>query len=99
MHMYTYPNIIHIHITTFQLEIQSCTGVPVRTAAVLSDRYLMKAGRLSRKSPSELMQYQRVKALRNEKRKEIVDEIEGRELTFKPRLNLKSQLITVYIDA
>jgi len=54
--------------------------------------YLRRIGR-SKVTPDDLIRYREEKKLRNDKRKEIIDEVESRELTFKPRINTRSQKI------
>lgn len=73
-------------------EMAECSFVPNRLSAKTTEKYLKRIGR-SKVTPDDLIRYREEKKVRNEKRKEIIDEVESRELTFKPRINLRSQKI------
>jgi len=70
-------------------EMAECTFAPKRHGAKTSDMYLKKLGR-EQTTPDDLFRYEQEKERRNEIRRHIVNEIEERELTFKPQLSEKS---------
>lgn len=70
-------------------EMAECTFAPNREGAKTSEKYLKKIGR-EKVSPDDFLQYQEEKLRRNEQRKLIIEEIDSRELTFKPQLNQRS---------
>jgi hypothetical protein len=70
-------------------EVAECTFAPTRTGAKTSDVLLKKLGR-EKMTPEDLFRYEQEKERRNEIRKQIVDEIEEREHTFKPRMGERS---------
>jgi len=70
-------------------EVAECSFKPKRNGAKNSDMYLKKLGR-EKMVPEDLIRYEAERARRNEVRKQIVDEIEERNLTFKPQLGEKS---------
>lgn len=71
-----------------------CTFTPNRQGAKISDAYLRKLGR-DRVQPEDFFQYQEERLMRNELRKQIVAEIEQKELTFKPQVGDRSKKIQV----
>lgn len=71
-------------------ELEACTFTPDRAGAKMSDKYLSRMGR-GKATPEDYFQYHQEKLKRNDQRKQIIDEIESRELTFKPASNSKSQ--------
>ena len=70
-------------------EMEECTFTPHREGARTSEKYLKRLGR-EKADPDDFMKYQDDKLRRNEQRKLIIEEIDSRELTFKPQLNAKS---------
>lgn len=70
-------------------EVAKCTFAPVRDSAKASEKYLRRIGR-TKITPDDLIKYNQEKKLRNEQRQQIINEVESRELTFKPRMNTKS---------
>ena len=70
-------------------ELAGCTFKPFREGAKTSEKYLKKIGR-KEATPDDFLRYQEEKLRRNEQRKLIIDEIDSKELTFKPQLNAKS---------
>lgn len=70
-------------------EIAECTFAPKRNNAKVSDVLLKKLGR-DKMTPDDLIRYEQEKQRRNEIRKQIVDEIEEKELTFKPQMSERS---------
>jgi hypothetical protein len=71
-------------------EMESCTFTPDRAGAKMSEKYLSRMGR-GKATPEDFFQYHQEKLKRNDQRKQIIDEIESRELTFKPQSNSRSQ--------
>jgi len=67
-------------------EIAHCSFVPERAGAKVSDKYLKKMGRSAKARPEDFFEYQNEKIRRNEQRKQIIDEVEAREMIFKPQL-------------
>ena len=72
-----------------QQELAECSFAPKRNGAKTSDVYLKKLGR-EKMTPEDLIRYDEERERRNGVRKQIVDEIEERELTFRPQLGEKS---------
>jgi hypothetical protein len=70
-------------------EIAECTFAPKRNGAKTSDTLLKKLGR-EKLTPDDLFRYEDEKKRRNEIRRQIVDEVEERELTFRPRMGERS---------
>jgi hypothetical protein len=62
-----------------------------------TDVYLKKMGRLAPRTPDDLLRYKDEKIRRNIQRKQIVEEVESKELTFRPQLPLKSEILKVRI--
>jgi hypothetical protein len=54
-------------------------------------------GRLAPRTPDDLLRYKDEKIRRNIQRKQIVEEVESKELTFRPQLPLKSEILKVRI--
>jgi hypothetical protein len=52
-------------------------------------------GRLAPRTPDDLLRYKDEKIRRNIQRKQIVEEVESKELTFRPQLPLKSEILKV----
>lgn len=71
-------------------EMETCTFTPDRAGAKMSEKYLSRMGR-GKATPEDFFQYHQEKLKRNDQRKQIIDEIESRELTFKPQSNSRSQ--------
>lgn len=71
-------------------EMEPCTFTPDRAGAKVSAKYLNRMGR-GKATPEDFFQYHQEKLKRNDQRKQIIDEIESRELTFKPQSNSRSQ--------
>lgn len=67
-----------------------CSFKPKRGGAKLSDLYLKKMGRSATIRTEDLLRYSTEREMRNSARKQIIDEIEERELTFKPHIGEKS---------
>lgn len=78
-----------------QAEIADCSFAPTRYSSKTSDLYLKRMGREAPIEPEDLFRYQQDKFRRNELRRQILNEIEEKELTFKPQLNEKSVKIQV----
>ena len=57
--------------------------------------YLKRMGRDQPVQPEDLFRYQQDKQMRNELRKQILQEIQEKELTFKPTLSERSIKIQV----
>lgn len=94
----------HIHLSSFHRlliidnisllclhVIIGCTFKPERESAKVSDQYLKKLGRSKAIKPEDFMQYKRFKDLRNDQRRQILNELETKELTFRPQLNVESR--------
>jgi hypothetical protein len=60
--------------------------------------YLKRMGRDQPVQPEDLFRYQQDKQMRNELRKQILQEIQEKELTFKPTLSERSIKIQVDHD-
>jgi hypothetical protein len=65
-------------------------------AAKRTAKILKKMGRVA-VTPDELVKFKAEKNRRAELRRQIVDEVLAKELTFKPKLNVKSKKITVRV--
>ncbi len=63
---------------------------PAREGASMSDKYLKKMGRVEKSTPDDFFQYHQEKLRRNEVRKQIYDELQSKDLTFKPHINAGS---------
>ncbi|RYY69887.1 hypothetical protein EON63_23200 [archaeon] len=72
-----------------QAELSQCTFAPKREASAISDMYLKRAGR-KKLNPDDLFKYEDDRRKRLEIRKAIVQEIQSKELTFKPQLGEKT---------
>jgi hypothetical protein len=81
--------LLHKRKESAQQEMTECSFAPKRNNAKVSDGYLKKIGR-EKMTPEDLIRYEEEKERRNEIRRQIVDEIEDKELTFKPRLGERS---------
>lgn len=55
----------------------------------MSDKYLKRMGR-TKMTPEHLLKYEEERKRRMELRKQIVEDLESKELTFKPQLSEKS---------
>eukprot|EP01037_Dinobryon_pediforme_P019024 gene19024-19370_t len=73
-----------------EAEVAGCTFEPTRYSEKTSDLYLRRMGREEKVKPEDLFKYQQDKMRRNELRRQILREIEEKELTFKPALNEKT---------
>lgn len=73
------------------METAECSFAPSRTASKTSDMYLKRQGREKPATPNDFYRYAEEKERRIEMRKQILDEIEDKELTFKPQIGEKSQ--------
>lgn len=71
-------------------EMEPCTFTPDRAGAKVSQKYLNRMGR-GKATPEDFFEYHQEKLKRNDQRKQIIDEIESRELTFQPHSNSRSQ--------
>lgn len=71
-------------------EMEQCTFAPDRVGGKVSEKYLNRMGR-GKPTPEDFFQYHKEKLKRNDQRKQIMEEIESRELTFKPQSNSRSQ--------
>lgn len=70
-------------------EVAECSFTPKRNGAKTSDMYLRKLGR-EKLRPEDLIRYEQERERRNEIRRQIVEEVEDKELTFKPQLGERS---------
>lgn len=75
-----------------EAEIAECTFTPHRAGARTSEKYLQRMGR-DKATPEDFFRYHEEKLRRNDQRKQIIEEIESRELTFKPQLNSRSKVL------
>lgn len=75
-----------------EAQLAECTFTPNRAGAAKSEAYLKRMGR-GPVTPDLFFKYHEEKLRRNEKRKQIIDEINSRELTFSPQVNAKSKKI------
>ena len=75
--------------------MKECSFAPVRYSSLTSDMYLKRMGRDQPVQPEDLFRYQQDKQMRNELRKQILQEIQEKELTFKPTLGERSIKIQV----
>jgi hypothetical protein len=73
-------------------EMADCTFKPERFGSKKSDQYLKRMGR-EKSKPADFTQYRDDQLKRNNQRKQILDEIEGRELTFAPLIPANSNKI------
>lgn len=73
-------------------QVEECSFTPTRESAVMTEKLLKRIGR-EKVTPADLTKYHDEKRLRNDQRRAIIEEVESRELTFKPRINIKSQKI------
>jgi len=71
------------------LEVVECTFSPHRGSKKTSDKYLKQMGR-KKLTPDDLLKFEEEKKKRVELRKQIIEEVESKELTFKPQLSEKS---------
>lgn len=74
-------------------DLKECTFTPTRLGASVSDKYLKRMGR-DKSTPDDFINFKEEKLRRNIQRKNIIDEIESRELTFKPQISEKSRVIS-----
>ena len=72
-------------------EMATCAFQPTRIGAKMSDKYLKKMGRSAKARPEDFFAYQAEKVRRNEQRRQIIDNIEARELIFTPQLPASSR--------
>ena len=72
-------------------EIKECKFKPERVCAKSSDLYLKKLGRSAAVAPEDFFQYKRFQEMRNDQRRQILSEIESKELTFRPQINASSK--------
>ena len=72
--------------------MSECSFAPQRISSKTTDKILRRIGR-EKITPDDLINFQNEKKRRNDERRQIIDEYESRELTFKPRINLRSQKI------
>ena len=72
-----------------QQQLSECSFAPQRLGAKTSDLYLKRMGR-SKLTPEDLFKFDEEKQRRIEVRRQIVSEMESRELTFRPQLSEKS---------
>lgn len=79
-------------------EVADCTFAPKRSGATMSNLYLAKSGR-KKMTPEQLIQFEQEKQRRIEMRKQIIEDIESKELTFKPQLGEKSLKLQVRISS
>lgn len=70
-------------------ELAQCTFSPVREGSKLSQKLLEKRNR-HRRTPDEMIAHRDEKLRRDEQRRQIIQEIESRELTFQPKLPASS---------
>lgn len=63
-----------------------CSFHPTRYGEKVSNTYLRKLGR-EKATPEDFFRYENERQKRNEVRKQIMDEIQDKELTFKPRMD------------
>ena len=70
-----------------EAKLKECTFKPERESAKVSDKYLKKLGRSEKVKPEDFFQYKKFKDQRNDQRREILNEIESKQLTFHPKLN------------
>jgi hypothetical protein len=69
--------------------VAECTFSPRRSGLRRSEKLLNKMGR-RKLTPEDLFQYEQERVQRIELRKQIMEEIENKELTFKPNISEKS---------
>ena len=79
-------------------EFKECTFTPTRLGASVSDKYLKRMGR-DKSTPDDFMNFKEEQVRRNIQRKNIIDDIESRELTFKPQISEKSKIISEKLKA
>lgn len=72
-----------------EMELAQCTFTPRRVNQAVSDHYLKRAGR-KKLNPADLFKYETEKKKRLELRKQIVEEIQSKELTFRPHIGERS---------
>lgn len=75
-------------------EMAECSFQPKRYGAKTSDYYLKRMGR-EKATPEDFYKFEEEKERRNEVRKQILNELEERELTFRPQLSEKSKKLQV----
>lgn len=74
-------------------EMATASFQPTRIGAKTSDKYLKKMGRSAMAKPEDFFLYHQEKIRRNEQRKNIIENIESREMVFVPRLPESSRKI------
>ena len=74
-------------------ELATASFHPTRMGAKTSDKYLKKMGRTATARPEDFFLYHQEKMRRNEQRKNIIENIESREMVFTPRLPESSRKI------
>jgi len=79
-------------------EFKECTFTPTRLGASVSDKYLKRMGR-DKSTPDDFMNFKEEQLRRNIQRKNIIDDMESRELTFKPQISEKSKIISEKLKA
>ena len=79
-------------------EFKECTFTPTRLGASVSDKYLKRMGR-DKSTPDDFLQFKEEQLRRNIQRKNIIDDLEARELTFKPQISQKSKIISEKLKA
>jgi hypothetical protein len=78
------------------LEVAECTFSPDRgKSKKISEKYLARMGRKKLK-PEDLIKYENEKEKRREMRKQIIDELESKELTFRPQIGDRSLKLQVF---
>lgn len=74
-------------------EAATASFKPARQGAKTSDKYLKKMGRSAMARPEDFFLYHQEKIRRNEQRKNIIENIEAREMIFTPQLPETSRRI------
>lgn len=74
-------------------EMATASFQPTRMGAKTSDKYLKKMGRSAMAKPEDFFLYHQEKIRRNEQRKNIIENIESREMIFTPQLPESSRRI------
>jgi hypothetical protein len=78
-------------------DMKECKFAPTRVCARESDHYLKKLGRTAPVTPDDFFKFKRFKEMRNDQRKQILNEIEAKELTFKPQINASSRELSMKV--
>lgn len=71
-------------------EIAECTFTPNRQGAQVSALYLQKIGR-KKVTPEDLFRYEEERKKRIEMRRQIIQDFEAKNLTFKPQISERSK--------